>query len=192
MSLQQLIEQYGYLALFIGTFLEGETILLIAGFAASRGYLDLWACVLTAFAGSLSGDQFAFFIGRYKGKSYLERRPALRAKFDRAFRLIENHQAKIALTFRFFYGLRNVTPFAFGGTEIGFTRFLILNAMGAAIWAVSFGLGGYYFGHALELIMEDVKRIEQALLVILAVAFLAFWIWRSFFRKKKPGELPEE
>ena len=41
MDLQQIISDYGYLALFILTFLEGETVLVIAGFLAFQGKLEL-------------------------------------------------------------------------------------------------------------------------------------------------------
>ena len=39
--LESLIDTYGYLTILIGTFLEGETILVLGGFAAHRGYLHL-------------------------------------------------------------------------------------------------------------------------------------------------------
>jgi len=41
MDLQSFIENYGYAAILIGTFLEGETILVLAGLAAHQGYLVL-------------------------------------------------------------------------------------------------------------------------------------------------------
>ena len=57
MSLQQLITDYGYLAILMGTFLEGETILILGGFASHRGYLELPWVVVSAFIGTLAGDQ---------------------------------------------------------------------------------------------------------------------------------------
>ena len=62
MSLEQLIESYGYIVLVIGTFLEGETILVLGGIAAKLGYLQLYGVVLAAFIGSLAGDQLYFFL----------------------------------------------------------------------------------------------------------------------------------
>jgi len=53
MSLEEIISNYGYAALLIGTFIEGETILVLAGFAAHRGYLDLPLVVTCAFIGTL-------------------------------------------------------------------------------------------------------------------------------------------
>lgn len=75
MDFHQLIIDYGYLALFIGTFLEGETILVIAGFLAHSGYLELHWVILSAFLGTFAGDQTFFYLGRFKGIAFLEKRP---------------------------------------------------------------------------------------------------------------------
>ena len=60
MDLQNTIETYRYAAILIGTFLEGETILVLAGLAAHQGYLMLTGVILAAFFGSLCGDQLFF------------------------------------------------------------------------------------------------------------------------------------
>ena len=61
MDLQSIIENYGYAAIFIGTFLEGETVLVLAGMAAHRGYLVLTWVITAAFLGRLCGDQLFLF-----------------------------------------------------------------------------------------------------------------------------------
>ncbi len=67
MSLQELVSNYGYLAIGVGTFLEGETILVLGGLAAHRGFLQLPWVVVCAFLGAFSGHQLYFHIGRHKG-----------------------------------------------------------------------------------------------------------------------------
>ncbi|MBW2474086.1 MAG: hypothetical protein JRE56_05770 [Deltaproteobacteria bacterium] len=54
--MESYIEHFGYLAILIGTFLEGETILILGGFAAHRGYLDLSLVIISAFIGTVFGD----------------------------------------------------------------------------------------------------------------------------------------
>ena len=54
MSTEELIQRFGYAAIIVGTFLEGETILVIGGFAAYRGYLSLPLVMVCALLGSLS------------------------------------------------------------------------------------------------------------------------------------------
>ena len=67
MTLQSLIENYGYLAILIGTFLEGETIVILAGFAAQLGYLELPWVIVTAIAGmeALAKNGFRYPFAQY-------------------------------------------------------------------------------------------------------------------------------
>ena len=64
MDLPALLHQYGYALIFLGTLVEGETILMLGGYFAHRGYLDLGPSSLTAFAGAVCGDQLFFYLGR--------------------------------------------------------------------------------------------------------------------------------
>ncbi len=186
---KEIIGQYGYLALFIGTFLEGETILLLAGFAAQSPEfnLDLRYVILSAFAGSLSGDQTAFFIGRYFGRRLLEKSEKWRARADRVHVMLKKYHEILILSFRFFYGLRNLTPFVLGSSEITARKFFLLNAAGAAIWAVSFALIGYGFGSLLEnvltRIIDNVHYAELAVLGLAALAILGTWVVKLVRRR---------
>lgn len=186
MSLEELISAYGYAAIGIGTFLEGETILVLGGFAAHRGYLELPWVIMSAFIGTLFGDQLYYYIGRTKGKSLLEKRPSWKAKSEKVFYLLDKHQILLVLGFRFLYGLRIVTPFLIGATNIAPTRFLILNILGASLWAIVIGIMGYLFGHALEIIIGDIKRYELLVFAILAIAGLLLWLMH--FRKRPSAE----
>ncbi|MEF3696938.1 DedA family protein [Desulfolutivibrio sp.] len=187
--LQEVIRNYGYLALFIGTFLEGETILLLAGFAVQTGNfgLSLHGIILTAFAGSLAGDQAAFFIGRYFGNRFLKRREKWQERAARVHKLLERYHEVLILTFRFFYGLRNLTPFILGTTDISVKKFFALNAIGAFVWAVAFGCIGYLFGDILENVLEsvlkEVHNVELIIFGVIALVVLLFWI-RKMLRKK--------
>jgi len=118
MPLQTFLQTYGYWALLIGTFLEGETILIIGGFAAHRGYLSLTLVILAAFAGTLAGDQFFFFIGRKKGKAFLDKRPSWKPNIEKVHVLLDRYQTLLILGFRFLYGLRTVTPFVIGMSRV--------------------------------------------------------------------------
>lgn len=177
-DLQQLVIDYGYLALFIGTYLEGETILVIAGFLASRGYLELHWVMLSAFLGTFAGDQTFFYLGRWKGIAFLEKRPLWHSKTDKVFDLLHRHQLPVILGFRFLYGVRNVTPFVIGASRIPPLKFFGLNFLGALLWAVVVGYLGYQFGHLAESIMGKVKQYEMYLLGALVIGGLLLF-WRS-------------
>jgi membrane protein DedA with SNARE-associated domain len=183
--LEHIIAQYGYLALFLGTFLEGETILLLAGFLAHSGSLDLQWCIVTAFAGSLSGDQFAFYIGRFKGKAFVAKRPAWQDRVNRVHQMLERFHEVLILSFRFFYGLRNLTPFILGTTHISGLKFFCLNAIGAALWAVIFACAGYFFGTMVATVMKDVHNVELILLVVALGLASAWWLIKRLRGRKK-------
>ncbi len=174
-TLTELIKQYGYFAILIGTFLEGETILLLGGFAAHMGYLELPWVMLSALAGSFSGDQLYFYIGRYFGPKLIAKRLSWQEGAERVYALLHKHQNLLILSFRFFYGLRNVTPFAVGAAKVSRIRFLLLNFVGAVIWALAFAYAGYIFGSAIEQFMGDFHRYE--IYVLLGMVVLGVLVW---------------
>lgn len=186
--LQSLIETYGYWAILLGTFLEGETILVLGGFAAQLGYLWLPGVMLSAFVGSFLGDQLYFYIGRRYGTGFIARRLSWQANADRVYAILARHQNFLILTFRFYYGLRNVTPFIIGTSQISRQRFFVLNFIGAAIWAVAVGAGGYYFGHAMRTLFDDLARFELYVLATLALAGIAIWAISTLRRRRRARE----
>lgn len=185
MTLADFIQSYGYLAILIGTFLEGETILILGGFAAHAGYLKLWEVIQAAFAGTLLGDQLFFFLGRRQGERLLVKRPDWRPRLDQAMEMIDRYRNLIILAFRFLYGLRTVTPFALGMSRVPVRRFLILNAVGALTWAAAIGGAGFLFGHALEIFLGRVKTYETLAFLLLATIGIAFWMIHFFRRRSR-------
>lgn len=73
MDIPGLIQNYGYLAVAVGTFLEGETILIMAGAAAHRGYLTMPMVIMVGTIASFFGDQLYFYVGRRYGAALLKR-----------------------------------------------------------------------------------------------------------------------
>ena len=174
-TLTELIRNYGYLAILIGTFLEGETILILGGFAAHMGFLELPWVIASAIAGSFSGDQLYFYIGRHYGPKIIARRLSWQEGAAKVYKHLHRHKNLLILSFRFFYGFRNVTPFAVGAAHISRSRFFTLNLIGAIVWAISFAYAGYLFGEAFRLLLDDFKRYE--LYVLFALVFVGLMIW---------------
>ncbi len=183
--LRSLVETYGYYALLAGTFIEGETILLIGGVVASLGYLDLSAVMLVAFIGSFSGDQLYFFIGRIKGRQLLERHKLWEKRVDKVHCLMARYHDLIMVGFRFVYGIRILTPIVLGMNKgVKAERFILFNAIGALIWSVVVSAGGYFFGYAIEKLIHDVKHFEVVVLFMISGIGIAVWAVHRFRRKK--------
>jgi membrane protein DedA with SNARE-associated domain len=185
MTIESMVREFGYLAVFIGTFLEGETILVVAGFAAFEAYLELPWVIVTAFLGSLFGDQLYFFIGRYKGRSLLKKYRSWEPRVHRFRTMMDRHGTWFILVFRFLYGLRTVAPFAIGLSNVSTKKFIFLNIISAAIWAVTLGVLGYFFGQIMEAVLDDIKKYE---LIIMAGIFLiaaVIFIVKRLRRRKR-------
>jgi membrane protein DedA with SNARE-associated domain len=182
MTFAQLLADYGYLAVFIGSLLEGESVLVLAGFASHQGYLSLALTVAIAFVGGTLGDQIFFWLGRAWGQPLLDRIPHSEHRVQRVKDLLQRHHAPVIVGIRFMYGLRIIGPIVIGACEIPPWRFALFNMLGAAVWAPLVAGLGYLFGDALELLPVDLKQFEStvlALIVAVAVAFSLIRRWRS-------------
>jgi membrane protein DedA with SNARE-associated domain len=179
MMLESLISTYGYAAVVLGTFLEGETTVLLGGFAARHGLLELQWVVLAAFAGTLAADQFWFYLGRHGGMRLLERRPAWKRKAGRVLRLMHDHQTLVILSFRFVYGIRTVAPFVIGASGVSRLKYLLLDAASVAVWATLVATLGYLFGFAIDRLLEDIRIGILTVLVVVGAAIGAVYYLRA-------------
>lgn len=166
-----LIHRYGYLAVAIIAFFEGETIVLLAGFAASKGYLGLEWVIAAAFIGTFIGDQFYFLLGRRYGHRLLDFRPAWRPAAERALALLKRFDTAYILVFRFLYGLRTISPFVIGMSGTGRAKYFWLNGLSAIAWAALFSAAGYLFGHALGAASHNLARYQIYALILAVLAF---------------------
>lgn len=174
--LREYLQVHGYWVLFIGTFLEGEAILIFAGFLAFQGYLSIYGVILCAWAGSFLGDQFYFHIGRIKGPFLLKLFTTIARKFRKALRLIERYGTFVAFISRYTYGFRILLPIILGMTSFPSRRFLWLNLVSALSWAIVFSLAGYLFGKGAALFIDDLEHNEPLLLLILAGITACLWM----------------
>lgn len=176
--LEDLLQQFGYPALLLGTFLEGEMSLLLAAYLALRGYLNLEAVVLFAFCGTFASDQLWYYLGRRHGRRLLVRRPRWQALGDQALRHLRRHPDLWVLSFRFIYGMRTVMPLAIGLSGYSWRRYVLLDAIGAALWAGGLGLAAYHLGAALEVLLGDLRRYQLYVFATLALLGAALWLRR--------------
>ena len=181
------VEHYGYLAVLLAALLQGQAVLVLAGFLAHQGHLDVGAVLLAAFAGGSAGDQLLFWFGRASGSRLQERSATLARAGDRVGTLLRRHDAALILGVRFMYGLRIAGPIAMGALGVSPRRFAVFNLLGAAAWALLVGGAGYLSGHALEAWLGDLPWAEGLLAAVAAgaVAILAVALrWWSALRRR--------
>jgi membrane protein DedA with SNARE-associated domain len=177
MTLQGFIETYGYVAVFIGCFLEGETVLVLAGFAAHLGYLSLPSVISIAALAGFCGDETAFLLGRRYGPRLVARSPRLARAQPLILEKLTRHATWVVFMLRFAWGLRIASPLVIGATGLPAMRFALPNAAGAVVWAIVIGGAGYAFGAAFSGLIEHAKKYEAIAFGILAVlAITITWI----------------
>lgn len=194
-QLQQAISDYGYWALFVGTFMEGETTFLLGGVMARQGFLDPVKVALAALAGGFLGDQFFFLLGRWRGAWVLNRFPKLARKAAMVRRRVRRHATPLVLLSRFLVGFRMVVPLACGISRVQPWRFVLLNLVSALAWTVVFAGLGYSAGGWLVNRLETIQGLGH-LAVLVAAVFLAVLavghqIRKRYLASDPPGEEPE-
>jgi membrane protein DedA with SNARE-associated domain len=186
MDFANLISQYGYFAVLVGCLLEGETMLILASYAASRGYLDLPTMLFVAWFGATLGDQFYFWLGRRHGTAVINRFPGLQTKLERAMSLIEGHPRKIIFAMRFILGMRTILPIALGLSDVSRRMFFWLNILSAAVWVALIGMVGYVFGVAVSSLLEKVAHYEHWIIFgLLATIAIGHFAWSAHQKRRE-------
>ena len=187
--MDDLIAQLGYVAIFVGSFLEGETILALGGVAAAYGYLSFAGVIAVAVLGAFFGDQTAFFIGRRYGQRILARYPALAAKAPRVQELVRRWNAPAVIVLRFLYGLRIAGPIVIGSCGISPWRLAFFNFIGTLLWAPLVAGIGYFAGQALEAWIGRMRHVQIVALMAVVLVAVVCWlmiVWRRT-RRSGPG-----
>jgi len=163
--MEEFLHQYGYLALAIGTFLEGETAILVASSLVYTGIFGGVQTVLFAFFGSFVSDWLYFLIGRFNGTYFIDRRPRLKVMMEPAQRFFENHRVQILMSYRFLYGFRVILPIMIGLTGVRPFVFLLYSVVGGLLWATVVSTAGFLAGKIFHLTPQSFE--ENGLYVIL-------------------------
>jgi len=188
MSPELLLEKFGYLAVFVGTFLEGEAILVMAGFFAERGYLKPIPVTIVAFFGAYAGHVFWFWLGRRHGVRLLDRFPNVKAHFGRGIRMFERYGAAAIVITQWLYGLRITCAVVVGMSRISTIKFLLYEAISCAVWAPVITACGYYFGTAVEAVLGKAAHVERIALIVIIGGAAGMWLYHRWKDKKNSAE----
>jgi membrane protein DedA with SNARE-associated domain len=193
--LEDLVARWGYVAVALGTFLEGEAVLLVGAAMAHRGLLSLPLVALSAVIGSVASDQLWFLLGRHAGRRWIAKHPRVATQVAVIERWVRRSGTLFVLGFRFLYGLRTLSPVVLGATGYPAGRFVLLNVIGAALWATVFSLGGYGLGAGIAALIGRASRLEEAALAAVAIALVLWLVARRRERSaavRAQAEAPRE
>jgi membrane protein DedA with SNARE-associated domain len=186
-SLEPTLDHYGYLAITglvliedFGVPVPGETVLILGAVYAGTGRLNIALVALLGFCGALIGDNIGFAIGHFGGHRLAERYGRYvfltPERLDKATAFFERHGGKIIIIARFVEGLRQANGIIAGTTGMHWRRFLVFNAIGAALWVGVWVTIGYVSGNHIDSIYATAIRYDAyigAAVVVLLIAYIA-------------------
>ena len=146
-SVVALVSRYGLLAVFGGSLIEGEVILIVAATLSEHGVLSPIGVWLAASTGAWFGHLFWFTTGRaIRGRRLAPGSATFRARAAKVKRLIEARPVTAIFLLQYLYGLRLVGAVAFGLTELSLLRFALYEIANCLVWAGLIGGVAYLLG----------------------------------------------
>jgi membrane protein DedA with SNARE-associated domain len=141
---------FGETGLFIGFFLPGETSVIVGGFIASRGHVNIVLFVVIVVVAVVAGSSLGYLIGERGGERLLKTRWLRRHELalSRALEGLNRRGATYVFLGRFAAFLRTVLPSLAGMSEMTFARFTVANVTSAMCWGPAYALLGYFAGNA--------------------------------------------
>lgn len=188
------IAHYGYLAIFallmfgiVGLPVPDETLLTFSGYLVYKHQFWLPLAFVSAWAGSVFGITISFFLGHTFGMGLIHR-------YGRYIHVTEERIQKAhawfdrvghwALTFGYFIpGVRHVTAFVAGTTEVTLPQFVIFAYTGAVLWVTAFLCLGYFLGERWHEVQKEFDHYAVIVTVCAAVALAGYFAWRKWGRK---------
>jgi membrane protein DedA with SNARE-associated domain len=175
----------------------GETMLLLASFyAAINGHLLIPIVIACAAAGAIIGDNLGFLVGRTGGKALVTRygrymflKPE---RMERAEKFFAKHGDKTVFFGRFIAVLRAWAAFLAGVNQMKWHTFLLYNAAGGILWAIIYGLLGYFAGRIFHDNFAKVEHIAGILSIvvgsIIVVAVIIVIVFVRYRNKHRPAK----
>lgn len=198
--IRTLFERWGYLVVFLGTFLEntmflglfvpGVFILLLAGLSAHDGLIDLRLALLVALVGTSLGDTVSYLAGRFGWRRALRRAEQL-PFMDTVRSALLRRTGLFVLAYHFLGYTRVVGPVTAGALRLPLRRWYILDALGAAVWVATYTLAGYgigILGISLDTADENVRRLDRVLLVLGVVTVITLLVFRARAARRRRGQ----
>lgn len=179
--LQALVVNYGawvYLILFlivfcetglvVTPFLPGDSLLFVAGAIAAGGGMNVHLLVVMLIIAAILGDAVNYSIGHYIGPRVLRDRNSRWLNpehLERAHAFYERHGGKTIIIARFVPIVRTYAPFVAGAASMPYPKFALYNITGAALWVVSLGYAGYFFGN-IPVIKDNLTLVIMGIIIL--------------------------
>src|SRR3989344_7108548 len=148
------VQNWGYLIIYIAMVVEGPIVNSAASFAASLGYFNFFLVGVIAFLGDLTGDIIYYSIGRFGKKIIIN-------KYRRYFKIesallkdiikeMKKNMKKTIVAIKLIPILAGPGLLVAGAFKVPFKKYLLVSVLTIIPTTLFFSLTGYYFGFAFD------------------------------------------
>src|SRR5437867_5772273 len=131
----RLLPKYGYFAVLIAAFLEGEATLIAAGVMCGAGLLDWRLTILAAAIGGSAGDQIYFYAAHERAARAIRKSKRLSRWYPKVSRFVLRHGTLAVLLSRFAAGLRITIPLVCATAGMPAKKYSFLSLVSGFAWA---------------------------------------------------------
>src|SRR5437764_7978271 len=147
----RLLPKYGYFAVLVAAFLEGEVVLIAAGALCGSGYLDWRLTILAGAIGGSAGDQIYFYAAHERAARAINKSKRLRKWYPKISKMVLKHSTVAVLLSRFLAGLRISIPLVCATAGMPARKYSTLNLISGFAWASFWVAITYQVGERLAL-----------------------------------------
>ncbi len=197
----QWIAQHGYAGIFsllvfgiVGLPVPDEWLLTFSGYLVFKRTLSFIPTFVAAFFGSACGITVSYTLGRIfdtyvlvKYGSVVHITPARLARVHSWF---ERRGRWTLLVGYFIPGVRHLTGYVAGASELSFSNFALFAYTGAFFWAAIFITLGYVLGEEWNRVSQSVDQTQVLMIGLAAAAVIAWFVFRYLRRRRKSPVSP--
>lgn len=168
---------------FVGLLVPGETAIVVGGFVAGQGQIDVILLIAIAWFAAVAGDLVSFGLGRRLGREFLVRHgPRVQIteqRIEQVERFYGRHGGKAVFLGRWVGLVRAVSPFLAGSSGMGLRRFLPYDVLAAGGMVTVFALLGFVFWRSLDRVLAFARTglLALGIAIALLVALVAAIRW---------------
>jgi membrane protein DedA with SNARE-associated domain len=169
----------------LGAPISEDLVLLLAGAFSARGITEFWPSLAVGYGGVIVGDLLIHQWGKRLGPLAYEHRIVRKVLSVERQEKLRSHYARhgglTVIVGRHTPGLRAPIFFLSGASGVGFWKFLLCDAVSAAVTVPVVVALGYYFGEHLD----DVRRRMHQVQYLAAAAVLVLLAGYLYLRRRR-------
>jgi undecaprenyl-diphosphatase len=177
---------------FVGLLIPGETAIVIGGFVAGQGEIDVILLIAIAWFTAVAGDLVSFALGRRLGREFLvkhgPRVQITEQRIEHVEHFYDRHGGKAVFLGRWVGLVRAVSPFLAGSSGMPLRRFLPYDVLAAGGMVTVFALLGYIFWHSLDKVLEIARKgllaVGATIALVVGIVVAVQWLRKPDNRRR--------